>query len=308
MTRSALAGWAAGMHNDKPQVTFASSIGSPNTLTVNVDASASTCSGSAARCDAYGWNWGDGTPKDTGVTASHTYAVAGSYLITLTVEEFGVGNASASRTVNASTPDYPPVAASVCSFNANTWGLTVTDASTDDNGINQVTVNWGDGTVISNDTTGPVFGPFTHIFLNRGTYTVTHKAIDSIGQQATSTCVVSPAYFTISGTVQTPLGSNLAGAIVTVKKGVQTVGTGYSASNGAFTVGNLKPGTYTLTVTRVGYTFAAPAATMVVGPNDSDTITALTGAGFAPRQPSFDSKKKQGAGKKPGGVVDVPAR
>jgi len=307
MTRAALAGWAAGIHNDKPTVTFATSIGSPNTLTVNVDASAATCSGSAANCDAYEWSWGDGTPDGSGVTASHTYALEGAYDITLTVEEYGVGGASATRRVNASTPDYPPTAVSVCTFNANTWTLTVTDASIDDDSVNQVTVNWGDGTVISNDTTGPAFGPFTHTFLNRGTYTVTHKAIDSIGQQATSTCVVSPAYFTLSGTVQTPLGSNLAGAIVTVKKGVQTVGTGYSASNGTFTVGNLKPGTYTLTVTRSGYTFAVPAATMVVGPNDSDTITALTGLGFAPKTPSTDTKKKHGP-RNPGGVVDVPAR
>jgi len=167
-------------------------------------------------------------------------------------------------------------------------------------------VNWGDGTIISDDRAAP-FGPFAHTFLNKGTYTITHKAIDTIGQQKTSTCTASPAYFTISGTVKTPLNNNLAGAIVTVKKGVQTVGTGVSAINGTFTVGNLKPGTYTLTAIRSGYTFAVPAATMVVGPNDSDTITALTGVGFAPRTPSTDNRKKQGP-KNPGGVVDVPAR
>jgi hypothetical protein len=309
MTRAALAGWAAGMHNDKPLVYFAATIGSPDTLTVHVDASAATCSGSAALCDAYEWNWGDGTPDGSGVTASHTYAAAGAYDITLTVEEFGVGGGSTTRRVTPSTPDFPPTAASVCTFDPNTWGLIVTDASTDDNGIIQVTVNWGDGTVISSDASAP-FGPFTHTFLNKGTYTVTHKAIDSIGQQATSSCLVSPAYFTISGTVRAPLGSTLAGAIVTVKKGVLTVGTAVSLSNGTFSVGNLKPGTYTLTVTRTGYTFTVPAATLAVGPSSAgNTITALTGAGFAPRQATFETKKgRQGAGRHRGGVVDQPPR
>jgi len=355
MTRAALAGWAAGMHNDKPTVTFSTSIGSPNTLTVNVDASAATCSGSAANCDAYDWNWGDGTPDGSGVTASHTYGLPGAYDITLTVEEYGVGGASATRRVNASAPDYAPDAViTACNFNADTWTLDVINGSTDDNNIRQVTVNWGDGTVIASDTTGPAFGPFSHTFLNRSSecgnippsdaapisqawctgaggnwstrntclnvapatctgaggsllYVVTLKAIDSIGQADTATCAVSPAYFTISGTVQTPLGNDLAGAIVTVKKGAQTVGTGHSATNGTFTVGNLKPGTYTLTVARSGYTFAVPASTMTVGPNDSDTITALTGLGFAPKTPSADRKKQHGP-KNPGGVVDVPAR
>jgi len=359
MTRAALAGWAAGIHNDKPTVTFSTSIGSPNTLTVNVDASATMCSGSAAKCDAYDWNWGDGTPDGSGVTASHTYAAAGAYDITLTVEEYGVGGASATRTVNASTPDYPPDAIiTACNFNANTWTLDVINGSTDDNSIRQVTVTWGDGSVISSDTTGPVFGPFNHTYLNRSSecgnnppgntapinqawcsgvggnwssrntclnvqptvctgaggnllYVVTLKALDSDGQEDTATCAVSPAYFTISGTVKTPLGGNLAGAVVTVRKGTlvtgQTVGTGVSASNSTFSVGNLKPGTYSLWVTRSGYTFAAPASTMVVGPNDSDTITALTGLGLAPKTPSTDSKKKHGP-KNPGGVVDVPAR
>jgi PKD repeat protein len=301
---------AEGMHNDKPQVIFATSIGSPNTLTVNVDASAAKCSGSAANCDAYEWNWGDGMPDGSGVTTSHTYAAAGSYQITLTVEEYGVGGASATRTVNASTPDYPPTAASVCTFNADTWTLTVTDASMDDDGINQVTVNWGDGTVISSDTTGPAFGPFTHTFLNRGTYTVTHKAIDSIGQQATSTCVVSPAYFTIGGTVYRPGGTlPLAGAIVTAKKGVLVVGTAYSASDGSFTVGNLKPGAYTLTVVRSGYTFTAPAASVTVGPSSAgNNITALTGLLTAPKNLTKDRKKPHhGAGATASGPVIAPA-
>jgi hypothetical protein len=108
--------------------------------------------------------------------------------------------------------------------------------------------------------------------------------------------------------VQAPLGSPIAGAVVSVKKGVLTVGGGSSLSNGTFSIGNLKPGTYTLVVTRSGYTFTVPAATIVVGPSSSGNIvTALTGTGFAPRQPLLE-KKKQGAGRRQGGVVSEPAR
>jgi hypothetical protein len=311
MSRTVLAGWAKGMHNDKPTASFGYSLGSPNTLTVNVDASASTCSGSAANCDAYAWSWGDGTPDGSGVTASHTYASPGAtWTITLTVEQYSVGGASRSQSVTTQTPDFPPTASGTCSLDANLWIMTVTDTSTDPGGgIAQVTVNWGDGTMLSNDTAAP-FGPFLHTFLNPGTFTVTHKAIDTIGQQSITTCAASPAYFTIGGTVKTPLGSNLAGATVIAKKGTQNVGSAFTNSLGQFTVNNLKPGTYSINVSRAGYTFPAPVSVQV-GPNGSTgTITALTGAGMAPTSPAPEGKKQHGGhkGSSTGGVVTPQAR
>jgi PKD repeat protein len=312
MTRVELAGLARGMHNDKPNASFGYTIGSPNTLTVNVNASACTCSGSSANCDAYDWDWGDGTAHGSGVTASHTYAAAGPKSITLLVEEFGVGGSSVTRTVNVYTPDFPPTVAGTCVLDANTWTETLTDTSTDDNGIKQITASWGDGSVLFSDMTSP-FGPGTHTYINAGSYTITHKALDTLGQQSIRTCVANPVYFTISGTVFTPAGpgSPLSGVTVTVKKGATVVGAATSASNGAFTAGNLKPGTYTLTVTRSGYTFTIPAATITVGPSTSGQIvTALTGLMTVPRTPSLDTKGKQG-GKKhsnPGGGLGTPAR
>ena len=77
-TKAQLAGYAKGIHNDKPTVYFSYKLGNPNTLSITVDASASTCSGSAANCNAYSWNWGDGTPDGSGLTATHTYAAAGT--------------------------------------------------------------------------------------------------------------------------------------------------------------------------------------------------------------------------------------
>jgi 5-methylcytosine-specific restriction endonuclease McrA len=293
MTRTQLAAVAQGMHNDKPIVAFGYTIGSPNTLMVNVDASGARCSGSSANCDAYEWNWGDGTPPGSGMITSHTYATPGGKSITLTVEEFGVAGASATRTVNVATPDLPPTAAGTCSFDADTWTETVGDASLDDNGIKQITVTWGDGSVIFSDTTPP-FGPATHTYLNVGTYTITHKAIDTIGQQNTRTCMATPTYFTISGTVFRTGGTQpLPSAIVTAKKGTLVAGTAYSAADGSFTIGNLKPGAYTLMVTRSGYTFSVPAASVSVGPSSAgNDITALTGLLVAPKQLTKDRGKQ----------------
>jgi PKD repeat protein len=311
MTRTQLAEKAKGIHNDKPYVLFTAAIGSPNTLQVNVDASSSTCSGSAANCDAYDWDWGDGTGHGSGVTTNHVYASAGAKSIVLTVEQFSVGGASATRSVTVSTPDLPPTAAGTCAFDANTWTETVTDASTDDNGVKQITVNWGDGSVLFSDTAAP-FGPAAHTYLNPGSYTVTHKAVDTIGQIGTRTCVANPAYFHIAGTVNTPAGPGhpLAGATVTIKKGTTVVGLAYSLQNGGFSAGNLKPGTYTVNVTRSGYTFTIPAATITVGPDSNgNAITALTGALLAPQAPKPESTKGKHHGGKPdagGGVTPTP--
>jgi hypothetical protein len=245
------------------------------------------------------------------VTASHTYAAPGAQTITVEVEEFGVGGGSVTRTVNTPMPDFPPIAAETCLLDADTWIATLTDASTDDHSVKQVTVSWGDGSILYNDTTAP-FGPATHTYLNAGTYTITHKAIDSIGQQNTHTCVVTPAPFAIGGTVFTPAGpgSPLAGASVIIKKGTTSVGAALTVINGGFTAGNLKPGTYTLTVTRPGYTFSVPAATVIVGPSKvNNPITALTGLATVPRTPSLDEKGKQG-GKhtNAGGGLSTPPR
>jgi PKD repeat protein len=276
MTKTQLAALARGMHNDKPVATFGYTIGSPNTLVVNVDASASRCSGDIANCDAFEWDWGDGT-TGTGVTASHTYLDPNTYEITLTVEEYGVGGGSVTRDLTVYQPDLPPTGVANCTWEPNTWTLTVADGSTDDNGVKQVTVNWGDGSMLASDLTVP-FGPFSRTYANAGTYTATHKAIDTIGQQAVSTCAaVSPAYFTIGGTVFTPASAPLGSAMVQIKKGTTVVKTVYTAANGTFTATGLKPATYTLTVTKSPYIFTVPAATVMVGPSDLTVTIGATG-------------------------------
>ena len=259
-------------------------------LSVNVTASAS-CPPAACPSDfTYSWSWGDGTTTTTNdptKTASHTYAAGGTKTVTLTVSETGKILATAARNVypTAAVADNPPTASGTCTWSANTWTASVTDTSTDTDptGVQTVTVTWGDGT----RSVGGKGSTVTHTYSLPPTapatsYAVVLTAIDSALKASTPvtlTCTngpVAPAYFSISGTVtaSNPL-TKLAAAAVTVKKGTTAIKMVYTGSTGVFTAGNLKPGTYTLTVTKPGYTFASPAATRTIGPSSSgNTISA----------------------------------
>lgn len=337
MTKTQLAGYAKGIHNDKPSVNFSYTLGTPNTLVVNLYALA-TCGGT---CDAYNWDCGSGgvltAPAQPAVTATCTYTTGGAKGITLTVEQFGVGSASATKIVNVYVPDGGPTASGTA-CNAivhNDWTATLADTSTDDNFVTLVTVTWGDGSLMA---TGPQGTSFNHTYRGPGTYNVVQKALDGLGQQNIRTCVVTVPYFTISGTVfksstatwvggtctiqcssqavceataganplgcggtwnatlgqcENPVGTafptysfatsqatctTVPSATVTVKDNV----TGFpvkvttTAANGIFSAGGLAPGTYNLSVTKFGYTFADPAAGPITlgGSSSSNNITA----------------------------------
>lgn len=211
-------------------------------------------------------------------TASHPYATAGTYSISLTVRLSGLIAGSVTRTVTVTAPDLPPTAAGTCTWNANVWTMTVQDASTDtdQSPIRTVIVDWGDGSK-SFQSAGTTF---SHVYAKPGNYTVTQRAIDTAGlSSATVPCptTATPAYFTITGTVRKKDRTTaLPSARATVKKGTLVVKVAYTGLDGTFQVGALTPGTYTVTVTKSGYTFApAPQATIGAGPGgDVGNITA----------------------------------
>ncbi len=278
MSKANLAVLAKGIHDDKPYVSFTYTLTPGNSLQVNVNASFSTCSGDIANCDAFDWSWGDATANGSGVTASHTYAAAGTYVITLTVHEYGVGEASKFKNVRVFTSDAPPVAggtACVDIINPNTWVATLTDGSTDANGVRQVAVNWGDGGAISSviDTTAPysLIGTlFTRTYLNAASVTIKQTAYDTIGQKNLRQCPpVVLAYFSLAGSVNRLNGAPVSGATVRIMKGAATVRIVYTNSLGNYTVGTLKPGTYNVTVTKAGLTFPGQFYNPVVGPSAS---------------------------------------
>jgi len=287
MTRSQLATLAKGIHNDAPFVSFVYSLGNPNTQVVNLDASATMCSGSNANCDAFAWDCGvDGTfaaavGDARGVMGTCTYTTAGAKTITLEVEEYGVNGGSTSRTVNTYAYVAAPVVGGSCSFGdgttENTWTVTITDASTS---ASKVTVAWGDNSALSTDLSSP-FGPFSHTYTTPGTYTVTHKAYNSRGESSTETCQGALGYFQIAGTVYRTGGVlPLAYATIEVKRGatftgttVRTVGT---TANGTYTITNLAPGAYSLRARKNGFTFS-DVLNFTIGPNGTVNFTATGG-------------------------------
>jgi PKD repeat protein len=165
----------------------ASFTASPSNLTLAVDGSASSdADGTIA---SYAWTFGDGT-TGTGVTASKTYAAAGTYTVTLTVTDNGGRTATSSRQVTVSAA---PNAAPVASFTASPTDLTVAvdgSASSDADGtIASHAWTFGDGTTGTGATTSKTYAA-------AGTYTVTLTVTDDRGTTATTSrtvTVTSPA-------------------------------------------------------------------------------------------------------------------
>ncbi len=100
----------------------------------------------------YSWNFGDTTPAGTGVSVSHTYTAAGSYIATLTVNDGKGGTSSKSVTITVTSINRPPVAVLTATPMSGSAPLTVSlsaAGSTDPDG-DALTYSWDFG----NGTTG----------------------------------------------------------------------------------------------------------------------------------------------------------
>ena len=159
---------------------------------VSVDGSASSDPNLGASITGWGWEWGDDT-VGTGMTASHTYAAAGTYTITLTVLSSTGMTGSTSHDVTL--VDSPPVA----SFTAVPTDFTVSvdaSASTDDFGIAGYDWNWGD---LSAHGSGVMT---THTYAAANTYLVTLTVTDTKGQMTLASKPV-----TVVGGIPKPVAS-----------------------------------------------------------------------------------------------------
>ena len=268
-SKAVLAAVAKGMHDSAAancQVTFTIA---KSGLTASVDAYVD-CSPNPNTDLTYDWDWGDGTtPHGTADPTSHTYAAAGAYSIKLTVKKLNLVVGSVTRSVTVTAPDgAPTVGGTACGsiLTADTWAATLNDTSTDDRGIMYVLVNWGDG---STPSRGAQNAALSHTYRKAGSFLITQTAVDTALQASVRTCTVSPASFRIDGTVKTSGAVAIASATVNLfdtANGV-LVKTMYSTSLGAFSATSLKPGEYRITVSKRGYTFDVPAATVSVGPS-----------------------------------------
>jgi PKD repeat protein len=169
----ATATWlASGPVNQPPTASFTASC---TELACGFDASASVDPDGSIL--TYEWDLGDGTTA-TGVTASHTYAVAGTYTVTLTVTDDGGLTATATQDVTVSTGNVAPTAGFTvactdlaCTFDAN--------ASSDTDGtIVSYAWDFGDGAAATGVTA-------IHSYAVVGTYTVTLTVTDDEGATGT---------------------------------------------------------------------------------------------------------------------------
>ncbi len=146
-------------------------------LTVSVDGRGSSDpDGSIA---SYAWTLGDGSTA-TGGTASHTYAAAGTYPVTLTVTD----DAGARATTTASVTVVPPANESpTASFTAAVSGTSVAvdaSASSDPDGtVASYAWDFGDGGSGTGVTTSHAYAV--------GTYTITLTVTDDKGATGTTT-------------------------------------------------------------------------------------------------------------------------
>ncbi len=271
-TKAALAPVAQGIH-DSSWVSYPVSFSSSSSgLTLYANALVD-CGGTCPPL-TYDWVWGDGSQNlGAAAAASHAYPAGGTYTISLTVRANGLTAGAATGSVTVTLQDLPPVAAGICTWTEATWTMTVRDTSmdTDATPVQSVTVAWGDGSLNSNGGPGALF---THTYISPGAYTPTLKAVDTALKISDPLFAcptpATPTYYSIRGTVYRNDGTTpISSALVTLKLGATTVKNFSTGATGAFSFLSLKPGTYSLTVTRSGYNFgpAPQVPSVVVGPD-----------------------------------------
>ena len=218
---------------------------------VDFDASRSTCP--SGTC-TYSWS---GAFTTTGIKVTNSiWTGTAPYSVTLTVTDTA-SNSTATKTDAGVTPKVlytnltPVLTASVSGF-----AVTVTDATTGNNGAITGDVMWGDGS--SDSTISAVNGTATHTYTKAGTYiikyVVTDSAVDSaavkIAKNTSVRVVVGTSQgYIISGTIE----NNTSAAILNANATLSLLDSTGKAlrrtsanADGTFAFPPVAPGTYTI--------------------------------------------------------------
>jgi PKD repeat protein len=162
--------------------------------TIRFDASLTSDEGQAcgSRCQ-YIWEFGDNTVAVRGITATHAFALPGTYTVTLTVTDDRGGFDDATVSIRVIGPTAPeatftvtptsPAEDQAATFDAS--GSTIGAGGT----IERYTWNFGDGTPTeTRDEDQPTI---QHTFDLPGSYTVTLTIEDNLGRRATRVATVT---------------------------------------------------------------------------------------------------------------------
>ena len=227
-------------------------------LKATFDASASTdTDGTVA---GYSWDFGDGT-SGTGKNATHTYAAAGTYPVTLTVTDDDGTTATTTKDVTAVANLAPTPA-----FDVSVTDLKATfdaSASTDTDGtVAGYSWDFGDGTSGTGKNA-------THTYAAAGTYPVTLTVTDDDGTTATTTKDVTAV-------APLAIAKDSFSRSVTGGWGTADVGGPWTISGGAanFSVAN---GEGRMKVPTAGWTTSAVLAQPATDTADIRTTFAIDG-------------------------------
>ncbi|MBO3096483.1 PKD domain-containing protein [Cellulomonas dongxiuzhuiae] len=214
---------------------------------LTLDGSASTDADGAVT--SWAWDLGDGTTAQGVTPPAHTYDLAGTYTVTLTVTDDK--GATSARQQSVTVANAPPVA----TFTVAASHLDVAvdaSASTDPDGA-VVGYSWrfGDGATATGATA-------SHTYASAGTYTVTLTVSDHDGTTTTTTqdVTVAPNQAPVAGFVAQPSALAVAFAPVgtadpdgTVASYAWDFGDGATSAQEAPTHTYVEPGTYTVRLT-----------------------------------------------------------
>ena len=262
-----LAGLANNIHGSYPTPKFTwLQTGKSNTVSFN--ASNTVCP--AGGICTYSWAFGDGTTDNSNsIMINHSYMSASTgvnpYSVTLTVTNTNVVNLPGSITQTV-TVNIPPTVSESESINNMT--VTLVDSSTSGSSIS---IKWGDGST----STGSAGGTFTHTYSSNNTYTIVASATLQGLVASQNLQAIVPTKYTVGGTVTNLAGTPLSGVSLQLKLNGVAKAAATTASNGTYSFINVVAGTYTITATKSGYTFASPAATVTV------TSGNVTGVNFS---------------------------
>ncbi|HMC68157.1 MAG TPA: PKD domain-containing protein, partial [Mycobacteriales bacterium] len=168
----------------QPQATFGYSPGLPVEGVATAFSAAASNSDPATTISSYAWSFGDGTTA-TGATVAHTFALEGTYRVTLTVTD-GFGLTSSISEVVTVIDSAPSPAISVLPERPSAGrGVWFSGARSHDADDPIVSYLWHFG-----DRSGGVGKRLSHTFARAGSYRVSLTVRDSFGQTATTTATV----------------------------------------------------------------------------------------------------------------------